>query len=156
MGQRISFSPTVGQDIVNRQIYQALASVPLLAGQPVYMETNGMLGKAIAADVVKSIVVGVCLEDKQGGELVNYQVENEFSLSDWTYIIGQPLLELGKAYYLDSIQGKMTTIKPMGTGALIGWAVDTNKLNLEITISDALDIILPDVIGEVNYQEIAV
>jgi hypothetical protein len=115
--------------------YSAEAGVNLLTGQVVYLDLTGRLQKAVNNTAAGAQVAGMMVTDALAGVSGDYVTDNTLELPDWSSIAGTADLTPGATYYLDSTEGKITTIAPTADGyyvVVIGRAQSTTKLDIEL------------------------
>lgn len=112
----------------------------VLTGTLLYADSSGRVGRAIANDLAKSVVVGVALEEKSEGDTITYGSNLVIDLFNTASIIENDLgglLAAGFHYYLSSNEaGKWTTTPDTITeGSFVvqcGTAIGTNKMMIDI------------------------
>jgi hypothetical protein len=114
-----------------------VAAVNLSAGQPVYVDgTSGQLRLATAATFASATVSGLT----QASTLATFAAPiatTMIALSDWTAVIGTPLLTKGARYFLGIAPGTLSLIAPSTPGqsvVSVGVALSTTQLEINPTV----------------------
>lgn len=109
-------------------------TVPLQAGQVVTVHASGT-GVVRAAATPTTGGVGIVTAPAAVGEAPQIQTDGVVSLSDWSAATGTVSLSPRGAYYLDTVQGRLTLTAPTAVGQVvqvIGRAISSTELDLEI------------------------
>lgn len=109
-------------------------------GTLLYADSVGRVGRAIANDSMKSVVVGVALEEKNEGETITYGSSLVFDIFATADVVENDLgglLATGFHYYLSPNEaGKWTTTPDTTTeGSYVvqcGTAIGTNRFMVDI------------------------
>lgn len=125
-----------GRDASALDDQQAETDSSILAGQPLYLKSNGHADLAIANNIGTSRVCGLASEDAIASLSVTFKSGNTLELLDWTAVIGSVELTPGALYFLDPDNaGKLTTIAPTLAGqvvAMVGHALSFTTIAIEI------------------------
>lgn len=107
-----------------------------VAGQPLYLKSNGHVDLAQADTIATARVCGLAVTTAAPTTSVDYSADSVVSLTDWSAIAGSSALTPGALYYLSpDSAGLITAIAPTASGqivAAIGRALTTQKLEIEI------------------------
>lgn len=127
-----------GDSITTAQIMNGEGIIKI--GTLLYADSVGRVGRAIANDSIKSVVVGVALEEKNEGETITYGSNLVFDIFATGEVVENDLgglLATGFHYYLSSNEaGKWTTTPDTATeGSYVvqcGTAIGTNRFMVNI------------------------
>lgn len=120
------------------------AAIDLVVGQLVYVQANGLINLASAANEATANAVGMVEESKTAGEevfFISNTIADLFNVG--TLVDGSPAgLIPGVTYYLSTTPGNWTTTPDTTTvGAVVrscGVAIDPSKMSVEIQTGTVL------------------
>jgi hypothetical protein len=116
--------------------FSAVAIETLVAGNCVYMNATGKVGKASSSSPVFSKVIGLAIADAYQDFVGTIAYSgSHLDLSNWTAIIGTRYLSPGAYYYLDVFPGRLTKIAPTTPSlylVVVGQALSPTNLKIEI------------------------
>jgi len=112
-------------------------AVQIKAGQAV---TSISTGVELANPAnTSTLAIGLALGNINIGDPGVIVTAGQFSLDNWTDVIGSINLTVGSTYFLSSISGKLSTTPPSGlTNQIVGKAITTKILSL--TLFDYLEV----------------
>ena len=117
---------------VNLIQYSVQADDNILAGQAVYVKSNGHL--ALADSSTNGILSGIALTSANTGFICTFIASGELSLTDWSSSTGSSSLSVGNSYYLGA-SGAITTTAPTSSGNFVvklGTAISAQVLQINI------------------------
>lgn len=121
--------------VAGTPILELVAGQTLLAGMPFYM-ASGLIWPAQANNEGYANVCGFTASDAAANGPVVVLTRGQVTRTDWTPIIGTPLLTPGTDYYLDTnVAGMMTAVAPTLMGQYVvplGKAVSTTTFDVNI------------------------
>lgn len=118
--------------------YTDTTDVDVVAGNAVYIKSNGNLAKVIADGSIVPRIAGMVITNTDAGGGAPYKMEGLVDLPNWTALTdqGQTSLSQGSFYYISPTNaGKITASAPTTVGQYvvqIGYAHTASKLNLQI------------------------
>lgn len=106
-------------------------------GQVVYVSSSGNVNLANNAAEATAKAIGV-VEDASIASTASGSVltDGAITIADWTTIAGAATLTAGAVYFLDGVDGNITTIPPTLAGSYvvrIGTAISTTTLEVSIS-----------------------
>lgn len=108
----------------------ATAGETITAGQPVYIDTAGLVKKAVATSAEASLAQGIALNGASTGQPVTYQTSQ-------TITIGATMV-VGRAYYVSATAGSICLEEDLVPGdypCLIGFASSSTVIRLSFISS---------------------
>jgi hypothetical protein len=112
-------------------------AVQIKAGQAV---TSISTGVELANPAnTSTLAIGLALGNINIGDPGVIVTAGQFSLDNWTDVIGSINLTVGSTYFLSNVSGKLSTTPPSGlTNQIVGKAITTKILSL--TLFDYLEV----------------
>lgn len=114
----------------------AESDTTIVSGNVIRMKSNGHIDLALANSNTTWGAFGVAITSGNIGDPVEYRIDTEVTLSDWSSITGTLNLTPGATYYLSDITAGRLTSSPTGTAGSavvqIGRAKTSTILVLEI------------------------
>lgn len=106
-------------------------------GQVVFVSSSGSVNLANNTSEATAKAIGV-VEDASIAPTASGSVltDGTITVADWTAIAGAPTLTAGSVYFLDGVDGNITTIPPILAGSYvvrIGTAISTTTLEVSIS-----------------------
>lgn len=106
-------------------------------GQVVFVSSSGSVNLANNTAEATAKAIGV-VEDASIASTTsgNVLTDGAITVADWTAIAGAPTLTAGSVYFLDGVDGNITTIPPILAGSYvvrIGTAISTTTLEVSIS-----------------------
>lgn len=106
-------------------------------GQVVFVSSSGSVNLANNTAEATAKAIGV-VEDASIAPTASGSVltDGAITVADWTAIAGAPTLTAGSVYFLDGVDGNITTIPPILAGSYvvrIGTAISTTTLEVSIS-----------------------
>lgn len=106
-------------------------------GQVVFVSSSGSVNLANNTSEATAKAIGV-VEDASIASTASGSVltDGTITVADWTAIAGAPTLTAGSVYFLDGVDGNITTIPPILAGSYvvrIGTAISTTTLEVSIS-----------------------
>ena len=106
-------------------------------GQVVFVSSSGSVNLANNTSEATAKAIGV-VEDASIAPTASGSVltDGAITVADWTAIAGAPTLTAGSVYFLDGVDGNITTIPPILAGSYvvrIGTAISTTTLEVSIS-----------------------
>lgn len=106
-------------------------------GQVVFVSSSGNVNLANNTTEAAAKAIGV-VEDASIAPTASGSVltDGAITVADWTAIAGAPTLTAGSVYFLDGVDGNITTIPPILAGSYvvrIGTAISTTTLEVSIS-----------------------
>lgn len=106
-------------------------------GQVVFVSSSGSVNLANNTAEATAKAIGV-VEDASIASTTSGSIltDGAITVADWTAIAGAPTLTAGSVYFLDGVDGNITTIPPILAGSYvvrIGTAISTTTLEVSIS-----------------------
>lgn len=117
--------------------------VTIRRGQAVAGHSSGT-GIILANSTTNSKnAIGLAAQDVAAGAIGTVILDGPFQMTDWTNVIGVASLAALAVYYLDTVDGKLSTVPPSVAGIgnivqFVGRSISTDTLDLTIEPSVVL------------------
>ena len=126
-----AFADQFNSEQQNKTLQISTGAQSFVAGQPVHVDSAGMLSPSGFLSPVTAVVNGLVLADAAAFSTACIVTSGQYSLDDWTDVTGQPDLIVGAQYFLTSA-GDLTDSPPApGAGQYntrVGYAISARAL----------------------------